>query len=180
VTALPPLAAYHDLRWLFAFGQSWPAFVGVLVGMLFIRSAAAGAIAAGLVPAQGGDGGQVGQSGVPGAALSTLNDLIGKMSPYGPSGAQALIDSVSEVGAQYFWDISKDTGSVKPALRWLAVVPLADAVTMPTCPFPSGVVVVQAFHGGLLGDSQVRQMVEDFSAAAAAWRMPVLHPVCAK
>jgi hypothetical protein len=39
VTALPPLAAYHDLRWLFAFGQSWPAFVGVLVGMLFIRSA---------------------------------------------------------------------------------------------------------------------------------------------
>ena len=144
--------------------------------------------------------GQVGQSGVPGAALITLNDLIGKMSPYGPSGAQALIDSVSEVGAQYFWDISKDTGSVKPALRWLAVVPLADAVTMPTCPFPSSVVVVQAFHGGLLGDSQVRQIVEDFldgesnvpssqelrsaalliSAAAAAWRMPVLHPVCAK
>ena len=40
---------------------------------------------------------------------------------------------------------------MKPALRWLAVVPLADAVTMPTCPFPSGVVVVQAFHGGLLG-----------------------------
>jgi hypothetical protein len=137
--------------------------------------------------------GQVGQSGVPGAALITLNDLIGKMSPYGPSGAKALIDSVSEVGARYFWDISRDAG-----IRWFAVVPLADAVTMPTCPLPSNVAVVQAFHGGLLGDPQVRQMVEDFlsgnsnvpssrelrsaaqviSAAAAAWRMPVLHPAC--
>jgi hypothetical protein len=64
-----------------------------------------------------------------------------------------------------------------------------------TCPFPSDVVVVQAFHGGLLGDPQVRQVVEDFLAGdsnvqssqelrsaarviAAAWRMPVLHPVC--
>jgi len=58
VTALPPLAAYHDLRWLFTFGQSWPVFAGVLTGMLFIRSA----IDAGLVllawPAAGdrGDG----------------------------------------------------------------------------------------------------------------------------
>ncbi|HXL96585.1 MAG TPA: hypothetical protein VN969_47360 [Streptosporangiaceae bacterium] len=80
------------------------------------------------------------------------------------------------------------------------MVPLADAVTMPICPFPSSVVVVQAFHGGLLDDPQVRQLVEDFLAgdssvpssqqlrsaaqiivaAAAAWRMPVLHPVCAK
>jgi hypothetical protein len=25
VTGLPPLAAYHDLRWLFAFNQSWSA-----------------------------------------------------------------------------------------------------------------------------------------------------------
>ena len=29
VTALPPLAAYHDLRWLFAFDQSWLGFTGV-------------------------------------------------------------------------------------------------------------------------------------------------------
>ena len=48
--------------------------------------------------------GQLGQAGgtVPGAALTTLNNLIGGMSPYGRSGAQALIDSVSEVGASYF------------------------------------------------------------------------------
>jgi hypothetical protein len=38
VTALPPLAAYHDLRWLFAFDQSWLGFTGVLV-LLLVRSA---------------------------------------------------------------------------------------------------------------------------------------------
>ena len=32
VTALPPLAAYHDLRWLFAFNQSWLGFTAVLGG----------------------------------------------------------------------------------------------------------------------------------------------------
>ena len=39
VTALPPLAAYHDLRWLFAFNQSWLGFTGVLVLLLLVRSA---------------------------------------------------------------------------------------------------------------------------------------------
>ncbi len=38
VTALPPLAAYHDLRWLFAFNQSWLGFAGVLVLMVLARS----------------------------------------------------------------------------------------------------------------------------------------------
>jgi hypothetical protein len=61
------------------------------------------------------------------------------------------------------------------------------------------VVFVDAFHGGLLGDASVRQMVEDFLAggtpsrdspsqrglrraatliAATAWRMPELRPAC--
>ena len=39
VTALPPLAAYHDLRWVFAFNQSWLGFTGVLVLLLLARSA---------------------------------------------------------------------------------------------------------------------------------------------
>ncbi len=39
VTALPPLAAYHDLRWLFAFDQSWLGFTGVLLLMVLARSA---------------------------------------------------------------------------------------------------------------------------------------------
>jgi len=130
---------------------------------------------------------------VPGEALIELNDLIGEMSPYGSSGARELIDSVAQVGASYFWDIARD-----PTFRWLAVVPLADAVTMPQCPYPPGVMVVAAFHGGLLGNPQARQLVVDYfagdkdlpssqrlrtaaqviSAAAAAWRMPDLHPVC--
>ncbi len=148
--------------------------------------------------------GQFGQAGgtVPGAALTTLNNLIGGMSPYGRSGAQALIDSVGEVGASYFAQVSHDHG-----LPWLAVVPLADAVTLPACPWPPNVIFVDALHGGLLGDGPVRRIVETFlatgappdrdlnelagstqrdlrnaarliSGAAAAWRMPQLQPAC--
>ncbi len=148
--------------------------------------------------------GQVGQGAgtVPSAALATLNDLVGGMSPYGRSGAEALIESVSEVGASYFATVSRDTG--RP---WLTVIPLADAVTLPACSWPKNVIFVDAFHGGLLGDRSVQQMVETFlasgrvpgsdlaelaggsqwdlrsaaqliAAAAAAWRMPDLHSAC--
>ncbi len=147
--------------------------------------------------------GQVGQADgtVPGDALLTLNNLVAGMSPYGSSGAQALIDSVSQVGGRYFAMVSRDR-----SLPWLAVVPLADAVTLPACPWPQNVVFVNAFHGGLLGNASVRQMVEAFfsggrtpasgaagpdgsqqqlrtaaqliAAAAAAWRMPELHQAC--
>jgi hypothetical protein len=151
--------------------------------------------------------GQVGQAGqggntVPSAALTTLNDLVGGMSPYGRSGAQALIESVSEVGASYFATVSRDTG--RP---WLAVIPLADAVTLPACSWPENVIFIDAFHGGLLGDRSVQRIVEAFlasgmvpdrdlaglaggsqpdlrsaaqliAAAAAAWRMPDLHSAC--
>jgi hypothetical protein len=148
--------------------------------------------------------GQLGQAGgtVPGAALTTLNNLVGGMSPYGSSGAQELINSVSEVGGRYFEQVSRDRG-----LSWLAVVPLADAVTLPACPMPQNVVFVDAFHGGLLGDPSVRRIVAAFlagdtpsdqdldamaggsqrdlrsaasliAAAAAAWRMPDLHAEC--
>jgi hypothetical protein len=142
--------------------------------------------------------GQLGQAGgtVPGAALTTLNDLVGGMSPYGSSGAQELIDSVSEVGARYFDQVSRDR-----TLPWLAVIPLADAVTLPACPWPQNVIFVNAFHGGLLGNASVRQLVETFltggtaqvdsasqrqlrstaeliAAAATAWRMPELSASC--
>jgi hypothetical protein len=148
--------------------------------------------------------GQLGQAGgtVPGAALTTLNNLVGGMSPYGRSGAQELIDSVSEVGASYFGQVSRERG-----LSWLAVVPLADAVTLPACPMPQSVIFVDAFHGGLLGDPSVQRIVAAFlagvtpsdqdldamaggsqrdlrsaaeviAAAAAAWRMPDLHSAC--
>ena len=149
-------------------------------------------------PGQAGHG----VDSVPGAALTTLNALVGGMSPYGRSGAQALIESVSEVGASYFATVSRGTG--RP---WLAVIPLADAVTLPACPWPRNVIFIDAFHGGLLGDHSVQQMVEAFlasgkipdsdladrvggsqrdlrsaaqliAAAAAAWRMPDLHSAC--
>jgi hypothetical protein len=141
---------------------------------------------------------QLGQAGgtVPGAALTTLNNLVGGMSPYGSSGAKELIESVGKVGARYFEQVSRDR-----TLPWLAVIPLADAVTLPACPWPQNVIFVDAFHGGLLGNASVRQLVEDFlaggaaqadsasqrqlrstaeliAAAATAWRMPDLNTSC--
>ncbi len=39
VTAVPPLAVFHDLRWLFGFQQSWPTFALLLAGLIVARSA---------------------------------------------------------------------------------------------------------------------------------------------
>src|SRR4029077_10727245 len=71
---------------------------------------------------------QLGQAGgtVPGAALTTLNNLVGGMSPYGSSGAQELIESVSKVGARYFEQVSHDR-----TLPWLAVIPVPPHGTPP-------------------------------------------------
>ena len=139
----------------------------------------------------GADGASVSED-----ALDELNNLVGSMSPYGPSGAQQLLSSVSEFGARYFEAVANP--SAEPA-RLLAVVPLADALTLPACGLPASVVVVPAFHGGLLGDGGVLPMVSAFltgrpvtaqnegelrdaaeaiSSAAVAWRMPVAHSMC--
>ena len=134
------------------------------------------------------------------AALDELNHLVGGMSPYGQSGAQNLLSSVSEFGARYFGEVAAAVGGAdgKP-IRWLAVVPLADAVTLPECGLPPGVIVVPAFHGGLLGDPTVLPMVSAFlsgrdvtdaddghmrqaaeliTGAASAWRMPDTSSAC--
>jgi hypothetical protein len=127
-------------------------------------------------------------------ALNELNHLAGEISPYGPSGAQHLIASVSEFGAKYFGTVSGESGK---SLRWMAVVPLADALTLPVCTLPPDVIVVPAFHGGLLGDGSVLPMVSAFlegqqvsgtpdmreaaeiiTGAAAAWRMPDTRSAC--
>jgi hypothetical protein len=139
---------------------------------------------------------------VPEDALDELNTLVGRMSPYGSSGATDLLSSVGEFGARYFSAVTsqaawtRSPGGRPP--RWLAVIPLADAVTLPDCNLPAGVIVVPAFHGGLLGDPRVLPMVTTFlsghkvsssdgslrvaaeviSGAAAAWRMPETSAVC--
>jgi hypothetical protein len=51
VTALPSLAAYHDLRWLFADSQSWPWFAGLVAAVLVTRTLLRGADRAGLADA---------------------------------------------------------------------------------------------------------------------------------
>jgi len=131
-------------------------------------------------------------------ALDELNRLVGGMSPYGASGAQHLINSVSQFGARYFDHLARAGGGT---IRWLTVVPLADALTLPVCGLPSNVILVPAFHGGLLGDSGVLPMVVSFltghpavpkgqdegslraeaeliTGAAAAWRMPETDHTC--
>jgi len=144
--------------------------------------------------------GQLAQAGatVPSDLLNTLNDLVGGMSPYGSSGAGELLDSISQVGARYFDSVSRDQH-----VPWLAVVPLADAVTLPACTWPRNVIFVAAFHGGLLGDPSIRALTVSFfsgdgsapadvsgsqgrlrnaaqliAGSATAWRMPQLTPPC--
>jgi len=132
-------------------------------------------------------------------ALDELNYLIGSMSPFGPSGAADLLNSVSEFGAKYFAGAAAVLGAGGQPIHWLAVVPLADAVTLPVCGLPSDVLVVPALHGGLLGDPSVLPVVAQFVAgdrvsdpsdgqfrteaelitgAATAWRMPVASTSC--
>ena len=149
-------------------------------------------------PGQAGDLAGPGGPSVSEDALNELNQLVGNMSPYGPGGAQALLSSVSEYGARYFDATLRTAQSAGgKAIRWLAVVPLADAVTLP-CALPNGVIVVPALHGGLLGDPDVLPLVSSFlsghavatpddglreaaaviSGAAAAWRMPDTGASC--
>ncbi len=132
--------------------------------------------------------GQQGPGVASGYALGILDRLVGELSPFGAAGADRLIDSVSSVGAAY---AAEDAARVMSE-RWLAVVPLADAVTLPVCSLPQNVLFVPAFHGGLLGDpavlatvrsflggrevsgrSALREAAQILSAAAAAWRIPV-------
>jgi hypothetical protein len=131
-------------------------------------------------------------------ALDELNHLVGGMSPYGDSGAQHLLSSVSQFGAQYFDHLARVSGG---PIRWLTVVPLADALTLPVCKLPPNVILVPAFHGGLLGDPTVLPMVASFltghpavpkgqdesslraeaeliTGAATAWRMPETDYAC--
>jgi hypothetical protein len=137
-----------------------------------------------------------GANPVSGDALSALVRAAGALSPYGESGAERLISSVGSDGAAFAAEAARNGRR----LRWLAVIPLADAVTLPVCDLPGNVIVVPAMHGGLFDDPGVdgiigrflsdrrvagtqdmRDAAEVIAAAAAAWRMPVIGaapPIC--
>jgi len=127
---------------------------------------------------------------VPADELRALVWFVGGLSPFGSSGAQTLITSVDQVGARF-----AASAAGHRSLRWMLLVPLADAVTLPVCPLPQDVFVVPALHGDLTGSPGVKKMVRSFfahhrvrepdrykgtaelvAAAAAAWRMPELTP----
>ena len=135
---------------------------------------------------------------VSGEALSELVNFAGSLSPFGEAGAGRLIASVRSDGAAYAAAAARNGQRI----HWLAVIPLADAVTLPVCGLPSNAIVVPAMHGSLLGDPAVDQMAHQFltnqpvagqqqlrdtaqaiAAASAAWRMPVIGasgPLCTK
>jgi hypothetical protein len=145
-------------------------------------------------------GNRGGRGAVPGYALHAVVWLIGGLAPFGTSGAEQLIDSVDSSGARYADDAARDVRD--HPLRWLAVVPLADSLTLPACSLPAAAVVVPGLHGGLLGTPAVQQIVRSFltgrsipdpsrlrnaaeivAQAAAAWRMPELvtpSPPCSQ
>jgi hypothetical protein len=124
---------------------------------------------------------------VPGSELQGVEWLVGSLSPFGTAGAMKLIGSVNQVGARFAAQAARDH-----RLRWLDLVPLADAVTLPACSLPSTVQVLPAFHGDLLGDpaalrivrhflirhriagaAQLRATAEIVASAASAWRIPL-------
>src|SRR6201996_6197905 len=128
---------------------------------------------------------------VPGYALQAVVWFVGGLSPFGTSGAEELINSVNQDGARYARAAVRED-RLHPK-RWLAVMPLADSLTLPACQLPEHTMVVAALHGGLLGDPGVQDTVRQFLAghpvsaesplqetaevvaqAAAAWRMPEL------
>ena len=131
------------------------------------------------------DGG--GLAMVPGSELQGVEWFVGSLSPFGTAGAMKLIGSVNQVGARFAAQAARDH-----RLRWLNLVPLADAVTLPACSLPSDVQVVPAFHGDLLGDPAALRIVRHFlirhrvtgaarlrttaeivASAASAWRIPL-------
>jgi hypothetical protein len=143
-----------------------------------------------VAPGQAGFRGASGTGLVTGDELHALVWFVGGLSPFGTSGAETLIDSVNSVGARFAAAAARST-----RVRFLEVIPLADAVTLPTCPLPRNVVVVPAFHGELLGDPAALRAVHGFldyrpvkplpglrttaeimAAAASAWRMPEHAP----
>jgi hypothetical protein len=127
-----------------------------------------------------------GSSLLPGSELQAVVWFVGALSPFGTSGAQTLIGSVSRVGARFAAAATRH-----PRLPWLELVPLADAVTLPACRLPPDVLVVPALHGELLSDPAALRLVREFltrhrvsgagdmrttaelvAAAASAWRLP--------
>jgi hypothetical protein len=130
---------------------------------------------------------------VPGYELRAMVGFIGSLSPYGSAGAQTLISSVNKSGAQFAGKAAAVARHLP--IRWLLVLPLADALTLPACALPTQAVVVPALHGGLATDPVVAPIVRGFldgqqvrahsglqdvaetmAAAASAWRMPVGTP----
>jgi hypothetical protein len=123
--------------------------------------------------------------------LRGVTGAIGRIAPFAVSASGPLLRSIDASDGALSW-----SDLCRPGLRTVAFVPLADSVTLPTtltADSPVPVVVVPAFHGGLLGNAKVQRAVRTWLAgkplpsrpgltaasqvlarAASAWRVPPL------
>jgi MFS family permease len=123
--------------------------------------------------------------------LRGVTGAIGRIAPFAVSASGPLLRSIDTSDGSLSW-----SDLCRRGLRTVAFVPLADSVTLPTtleADSPVPIVVVPAFHGGLLGNPKVQHAVRSWLAgkplpskpaltatsrvltgAASAWRVPPL------
>jgi hypothetical protein len=131
-------------------------------------------------------GDREGKGLVAGWELRGTAKMVAGLSPFGSNEIAAVLQSTNADGARY-----AAAASCQAAIPRLTVIPLADALTLPTGPVARSALVVPAFHGGLLGHRDIDRTVHAFldgkrvpasgfwrgwaeavSGAAAAWGVP--------
>jgi hypothetical protein len=135
--------------------------------------------------------GQQGWGVAAGWELRGVTGAIGRIAPFAVSASGPLLRSIDNLaGTLSLSDLCR------PGLRTAAFVPLADSVTLPpklSTDSPVPVVVVPAFHGGLLGNPGVERALRSWldgkplpsrpglaaasqllAGASSAWRVPPL------
>jgi hypothetical protein len=140
--------------------------------------------------------GKEGKGVVAGWEMRGTANVVAGLSPFGSSEIVTVIQSTNAVGAGY-----AAASSCPSTIPRLTIIPLADALTLPTGPVARSALVVPDFHGGLLGHRDIDRTVHAFldgkrvgasgfwrgwaevvSGAAAAWGVPSHPPpaaVCA-
>jgi hypothetical protein len=134
--------------------------------------------------------GKEGKGVVAGWELRGTSKMVASLSPFGSNEIAAVLQSTNADGARY-----AAAANCQSAIPRLTVIPLADALTLPTGPVVRSALVVPAFHGGLLGHRDIDRTVHAFldgervpasgfwrgwaevvSGAAAAWAVPSHAP----
>jgi hypothetical protein len=113
-----------------------------------------------------------GRGSVPRAALQTLGEAYGAVSPVDLSPTNAFLESLDKASPL----LVDEAECPLKGVRRFAILPLADATASPprvAPPFPS--VVVPAFHGGLIGQATTEAIVEEVLEGRVPQENPALR-----